>query len=207
MDIAEADATFARTVTDLFIELVEPIPLAVLRQCLSMVVNVVDLILLLPSDMPVHLLHGFFLPRLQLFKTNLPHRDLLTFVDCMPGLCVLCVGSCGRDARDRICPLTGADLSRVLTLECPAECLSGTVRKGLIRLTAEDRPSVVGIPPALKSFQSQTLAYLCLEFYPDDYDVLQAIVAVVPRLRKLKLLERHRAMVCSATFPPVNDHS
>ena len=36
---------------------------------------------------------------------------------------------------------------------------------------------------------------MCLDFFPDDYDVLQEIISAVPRLQKLKLLEEHRSTV------------
>ncbi|KAI1782176.1 hypothetical protein LXA43DRAFT_906548 [Ganoderma leucocontextum] len=192
IDDAEVETRVATAVTDLTVKLGEPAPIAALRQCLSLVINVTDVVLLLPLHTPPHLLAGLHLPKLELFKTNLPHRDLLPFLGLLPNLSVLCLDSCHRHADERVCPLSGVNLSSVLTMECPAGCASGATRGELVRLTLDDRASIIGIPQALRSFGAPSLSYLSLDFFPDDYDVLQEIVSAVPRLRKLKLLEKHQ---------------
>ncbi|KAI1789834.1 hypothetical protein LXA43DRAFT_1095917 [Ganoderma leucocontextum] len=193
LDTVAAKAAVATAVTDLTVELMEPVPVAPLRQCLSVVINVVDLVLLLPLDPFPYLLVGLPFPKLELLKTNLPHRDLLPFIGLAPHLSVLCLGSCTRDAHERVCPLSDANLSNILTMECPAGCASGAARGQLVRLTVDDRSSIAGIPQALRSFPAPLLSYLSLDFFLDDYDVLQGILSAVPSLRKLKLLEKHRS--------------
>ncbi|PIL35039.1 hypothetical protein GSI_02826 [Ganoderma sinense ZZ0214-1] len=194
IDDVEADVAVALAITHFTVELEleGPVPIVALRQCLSLIINATDLVLLLPLDTPPHLLDNEFLPKLELFKTNLPHGDLLPFLRLHPHLSALCLHSCRRRTDERVCPLRAINLSGVLTMECPAGCAPGATRRQLIRLAVDDRPSVDSIPQALRSFGAPSLLYLSMDFFPDDYDILREIASVAPCLRKLTLLEKHR---------------
>ncbi|RPD52283.1 hypothetical protein L227DRAFT_515047, partial [Lentinus tigrinus ALCF2SS1-6] len=192
LDDTHRDPAIAAAVTDLVVDVttMEAAPLHLLHQLLSIVPNLVDFILLLPPDVPADFLAGFSYHALTLFKTNIPHRCLLSFMENHPTLTTLCLDSCER--ADPACPLRTQDLSAIVTLECPLGCLHKNPCRNLVRLTAGQRSSTCGIPAAFKAFPAAaSLVYLTVEFFPDDYDVLHGIVVATPMLRKLKLLEQH----------------
>ncbi|RPD58134.1 hypothetical protein L226DRAFT_573248 [Lentinus tigrinus ALCF2SS1-7] len=193
LDDAHRDPAIAAAVTDLIVDMttMEAAPLYMLHQSLSIVPNLVDLILLLPPGVPEDFLDGFSYHALRLFKTNIPHRCLSSFMESHPTLTTLCLDSC--ECAEPVCPLCTRDFNAIVTLECPLGCLHKNPCHNLVRLTAGQRSSTCGIPAAFKAFPAAaSLVYLTVEFLPDDYDVLQGIVGATPMLRKLKLLEQHR---------------
>ncbi|KAI1788733.1 hypothetical protein LXA43DRAFT_894149 [Ganoderma leucocontextum] len=196
IDAATIDPEAASVVTDMRITLHNQIPPQALRQCLAITPNLEDLILFLPRDSPEDILDDVHLPRLQLFKTNLPHGSILHFLSTHDTLSDLCLGACGRDERAASCPLSTLYLNGVRVVECPIGCVRAVAHPALDRLTGEIHPrSLSSGPTILRSIPVPlaSLSALTLDFYADDYDILQSIVRVAPGLQKLKLLERPRA--------------
>ncbi|PIL28473.1 hypothetical protein GSI_08511 [Ganoderma sinense ZZ0214-1] len=192
--VASADSPLiALAVRHLTITLHHPIAPQALQQCLSITPNVEDLILFLPPNPPGDILDDVHLPRLQLFKTNLPHQSLLHFLPTHDSLTDLCLGACGRGAEEDSCLLCVLDLMGIVVAECPVSCIRAVAHPTLFRLTGEiDRQSLPNGPAILRSIHAPlaSLHALTLDFYPGDYDILQFLVRVVPQLQKLKLLER-----------------
>ncbi|KAI0688943.1 hypothetical protein C8Q76DRAFT_635134, partial [Earliella scabrosa] len=184
-------ATFAR---DLTIRLHSPFPPEALRFCMLSCMNVVDLILILPRNAFGDVLVDLQFHRLQLFKTNLPHRFLPEFLASHPTVTNLCLGSCNpAPVPDEPCPLRLVDLRHVETVECALECALATAHPALLRLTVEHLGDPCPRPPTvLRLLQSPlvTLFALTLDFFPDDYEMLDQIVRAAPRVQKLKLLEK-----------------
>ncbi len=167
-----------------------------LRQCLLKSPQLEDLILMLPPDTAENILDGLAFEHLELLSTNLPHHRVSAFVASHATLTDLCLGTCSPPANG-VCPLSMVNIDHVKTLECPLDCVSAA-RPGLCRLTAEDAGnSRLSAPAALMSISTPLthLFALTLDFYPDDYDILDKIVVAAPRVRRLKLLEKPRAYV------------
>lgn len=179
------------------------IPPQTLHQCLSITPYLQDLILRLPRDSPEDILDDVYLPHLQLFKTNLPHQLLLQFLLNHPALTDLCLGVCGRVRAGGSCPLCVLDLSGLRVVECPLDCVPALAHPALYRLTGQIRPlPSSNAPVILRSIPVPltSLSALTFDFYADDYDILQSIARAVPRLQKLKLLERPRIYVSLFSF-------
>ncbi|KAI1788017.1 hypothetical protein LXA43DRAFT_895320 [Ganoderma leucocontextum] len=180
----------------LVITLDGPYPVDALREALFAAVQLEDLILLLPTnDTPDNILNGLHFAHLELFKTNLPHRYVTPFLLQQPSLISLCLGSCGREHGEP-CPLQVHNLSHVVTAEYPVSCIAGIAHPKLLRLTVEGGCHLYNTPTSLRSIRPfPSLFALTLDFFPDDYDILESVVRVAPRLQKLKLIENHRAYV------------
>ncbi|KAI0686205.1 hypothetical protein C8Q76DRAFT_699033 [Earliella scabrosa] len=194
-DDVHEDPDVAWYAKDVTIMLSVPFSLVALRACLLSSINVVDLVLFLPYDMFADILPGIHFPRLQLFKTNLPHRLLKTFLTSHNTITDLCLQGCGR-APGESCPLRLIDLSHVTAVECALECVSATTHPALMRLTAERMRDASPCPAlVLRTLHAPLVALfaLTLDFLPDDYDLLDRIVVASPRVQRLKLLERSGA--------------
>ncbi|KAI0716869.1 hypothetical protein C8Q76DRAFT_795109 [Earliella scabrosa] len=189
------DSQVALYARDLTVVLYYPFPIDTLRLCLLSSINVVDLVLFLPHDAFDDILTGIHFRRLQLLKTNLPHRFLKTFLTSHTTLTDICLGGCGR-APNESCPLNLIDLRHVTAVECALECVSATAHSALMRLTAEHMGDTSPSPAiVLRTLRAPllTLFELILDFLPDDYDLLDRIVVASPRVQRLKLLERSGA--------------
>ena len=175
-----------------------PYPIDALRKALSAAVHIEDLILLLPSDdTPDNILVGLHFAHLELFKMNLPHRYIMPFISQQPSLKCLCLGPCGRDD-GASCPLQTHNLDHVVTAKYPVSCIMGFVHPNLLRLTLEGGCHLHNAPALLRSIQPFPFLFaLTLDFFPDDYDILESVVRVAPQLQKLKLVEKHRTYVRS----------
>ncbi len=150
----------------------------------------------------MHILHDIHLERLEFFKTNLPHRQLPPFLAAHQRLRELCLGSC-HSAPGEMCPLRFLHIHTYASVECPSDCVLGVAHPALYRLAVQeqnDGPSVV--PVVLRALRSPMvqLSRLTLDFSPDDYDILATLVAVAPKLQKLKLLEKFGVHVRSTSY-------
>lgn len=192
------------TVSELVIQLGGIIPLVRLRHCLLAVPNITDLTMTLLSPVPVNLLQGITFPSLDFFKTNLPHAMLVEFLAAHPTLTTLCLDACGR-GDEAACPLTAIDLRHVLGIECPTACIRGTSHSDLVRLTMHTTASVPDAPTVLSSLappaSCASLLYLIIDVFADDYDILDRVAVVAPRLQSLKLVEKARMGVSTYCIP------
>ncbi|KAI0708442.1 hypothetical protein C8Q76DRAFT_799707 [Earliella scabrosa] len=191
----KSDWQVASLVRELTIVLCTPFPVDALRFCLLSSINVVDLVLVLPTAGFDDVLANVHFGRLELFKTNLPHRFLAPFLVSHDTITDLCLDGCGRAPNEQ-CPLRHLDLGHVTTVECGNECVIATSHSALLRLTAEHMGHASPSPSTfLRTLNAPLVALfeMKLDFFPDDYDLLDQIVIVAPRLQRLKLLERPRA--------------
>ncbi|KAI0755753.1 hypothetical protein C8Q74DRAFT_1441953 [Fomes fomentarius] len=189
------DLSVALATTELVIALENPFSIELFRLCLSISSGVTDLILSLPSDVPDNLLVGLQLQHLQFLKANLPHGHLDLFLASHSTVTDLVLGPCAHVPAAGSCPLCALDLHHVTALECPIGCVSDNINPGLLRLTVETHGnSTPYIAPTLRSISPPLLHLfaLTLDFYPDDYDILQNVALAAPRVQKLKLLEKPR---------------
>ncbi|KAI0744428.1 hypothetical protein C8Q76DRAFT_788965 [Earliella scabrosa] len=195
-DDVDEDAEVASSARDLTFHLDSPFSFNALRHCLLSCIHVVDLVLILPPDVLPNLLVGVRLHQLQLFKTNLPHRFLPAFLTSHDTITDLCLGGCDpARAADELCPLRFLNLSHIGTIECALECTAAVAHPALSRLAVEYMGDPCpDAPTVLRSLACPlaTLFTLTLDFYPDDYDLVDQIVLAVPRLQNLKLLEKPR---------------
>ncbi|KAI0735940.1 hypothetical protein C8Q76DRAFT_792425 [Earliella scabrosa] len=190
----KSDWQVASLARDLTIVLCTPFPIDALRFCLLSSINVVDLILILPPFAFDEVLTNVHFSRLELLKTNLPHRFLAPFLVSHNTITDLCLDGCGRAPNEQ-CPLRHLDLGHVTTVECGNECVVAASHSALLRLTAEHMGDASPSPTTFLRTVNPPLAALFelkLDFFPDDYDLLDQIVMVAPRLQRLKLLERPR---------------
>ena len=202
------DPDVALAVQVLTVRLHNPFPLDVLRRSLAAPIFITDLIIFLPLNTTPVILNNLLFPRLELFKTNLPHRFLVHFLSLHPSLTNLCLDACGRVA-DEACPLDCLDLQHISTVECPIGCVHGVAHPDVFRLTAQmQHPGEAESPAILTSIPApfKSLFTLTLDIFPDNYDILRSVVFAAPRVRVLKLLEHPRAPV-SLIVPEVPSSS
>ena len=180
----------------LMVALDVPYPVDALWEALSVASHLKDLVLLLSSDdTPNNILDGLHFPRLELFKTNLPHHYITPFVSHQPSLICLCLGSCGR-AHGEPCPLQVHNLNHIVTAEYPVSCVASIAHPKLLCLTVEGGCRLYNTPTSLRSIRPLlSLFALTLDFFPDDYNILESVVQVAPQLQRLKLIENHRTYV------------
>lgn len=169
----------------------EPLPPTSLRQSLSIVPLITDLVLCVAPDTATDVLDELRFPYLQLFKTNLPHSRITRFLSAHRSVTDLCLDTCGHRS-GKTCPLRALDLGHIATLECSIDCIAGVAHTSLLRLTAESQRGSPYTSTILKSLKgpSPSLFSLTLDVCVDDYDILQGVIRCAPMVEKLKLLER-----------------
>lgn len=171
---------------------------AQLRAALLLIPNVQDLLLFLPSPVPSGLLADIRFDTLEFFATNIPHASLVDFVSDHRALTSLILGPCGRRSKD--CPLAVVTTPDLMTLQCTTSCLDALPYPQVSRLTLNLPESGGCMPTILRGISHRAsalaLSSLTLDFSPDDYNILEAIMQATPHVRKLKLLEKKKLMVC-----------
>lgn len=171
-----------------------PFPLHALHQCLKHMPNITDLILLFHDPYIPALLDGVHLPKIQYFHTNVEHHLLPGFLASHPNITTLQLGECGGGQLQ--CPLEGTIGDQLRGVSGPGRCVSHLVHTRLSRLTMElsDDP---GPSRILRSLPAPfiSLYVLIIDFYPDEYDILDSIASVCKTVKKLKLLEKPSAPV------------
>lgn len=172
-----------------------------LRGVLRLVKNVQDLILYLPlQPLPVELLSDIKFGDLDFFASNIPHAALASFLEKHPTISSLILDTCsGTEA----CPSDTHSLPAVISLQCPVSCIKAVPYRQAIRLVLQMTGPSRSMSTILRGMTtSLQLSVLIVDISPDDYDVLQEIARVFPRVRKLKLIEqktvtvRHGIVVC-----------
>lgn len=167
-----------------------------LRAALLLLPNVQDLCLFLPSPVPPGLLADIRFRTLDYFATNIPHASLTTFLSGHSTLTSLILGSCGKS---KSCPLSAVKFPDLMTLQCTITCIDALPYSQVSRLTLELPEAGGCIPTVLRAMptSSSVLAFtsLTLDFLPDDFDILDAIIQAVPHVRKLKLIEKKKTTV------------
>lgn len=159
-------------------------PGALLRRCLQLTPNIEALVLTLPVTTPKSLLNNVKFPNIRLFSTNLPHHTLIKFLSNHPTIVTIVLGQCGRTSD---CALRSVDLHRVTELQCPSHCLSGIARG---QVSVANITLASSVHAAINALASSPLFSLVIEFYSNDYDILERITRAAPRLTRLKLIEK-----------------
>ena len=90
MKLSEVEPRIGQALEELSIDLAHPVfahPRSLfvycraMRNALRLSPNVTDLTLLIPNTTPPGIFSLVVMPRLRLFKTNLPHKTIASFVD------------------------------------------------------------------------------------------------------------------------------
>lgn len=173
-----------------------PLPVNAVRTCLQLLPNLSDLLLVVVPSSLVTILHGINLKRLRLFKTNLPHISITSFIARTPSIRYLMLGCCGRQSP---CSLKHLDLEHVVHITGPVACVCGIVGTRVSRLSIERcrNPLCTKPNPALAFPISLNLVTLHIDFAADNYQFMRAIVESAPNVRRLKLVEYTNATVRS----------
>lgn len=165
-------------------------PLYLLRECLSLSSSITDLTLEIgnASPYPRTLFPSLCFPRLQFFKTSVPHSLLIDFMSTHSSLRVLVLGNCGRK---KICPLGRGtvNLPEVADLQCPIGCglLEAAPAVVCLKITHGSLPTptstcIAHIPKA------SSLTHLTVPLASTDFDVISKVFKFAPRVRKLHLV-------------------
>ena len=194
LDIVAFDPTATDTITELTIAFPfdNGYPARLVRDALRFTPNVEILILFLPRSTPVNILDNLHLNKLVGLMTNLPHGHLAPFLSNHPAIDTLILRARGCHTP---CPLRDLDLRHVKDLECPSRCFSGIARGQITNATVNLSRQSSMSSLAIHSLSASPLHTLTIDFYPNDYDILSRIAAVIPNLRRLKLVEKPRAQV------------
>ncbi|RPD60319.1 hypothetical protein L226DRAFT_577105 [Lentinus tigrinus ALCF2SS1-7] len=162
--------------------------------CLSLTPNVEILTLWIYPPISVATFASIPLPRLEVFRSSLPHRALLPFVATRPALRALDLGSCGRA---RTCTLSTLSLQHINDLTCRTSCAPRLVHQHLdrLRLVMNDFGGNPLTSAVISSFPvaMHHLQILTVEFTAADLSILRVIAIHIPALRNLKMLERFKA--------------
>lgn len=95
-----------------------------LRNILTITPSLALLVLSLPQDQVRRLrFTGLQLPRLQTFRSNIPHRFIAKFIFHSPALSALDVQDCRCLLPGQACPLSAQALPVLDDLSCPIRCL------------------------------------------------------------------------------------
>ncbi|KAI0083223.1 hypothetical protein BDY19DRAFT_998749 [Irpex rosettiformis] len=176
-----------------------PIPdYALIRKCLELTPHITDLTLVLPLFIPtIHsqsttVLTDVELPSLQLLKTNLPHTDVATFLKNTSNLNRLlflvlqgtCVSADG-------CALRDVQLPGLTTLECSVGCLRHVCSPNIDHLVLHNNTPLTITSVSLHRAPpyNNNLTNLTLQFFSNDYHILDKIATFAPKLCKLRLVE------------------
>ncbi|KAI1785654.1 hypothetical protein LXA43DRAFT_976077 [Ganoderma leucocontextum] len=175
-------------IEDLCVVLDGPFSLQALHQCLSLLPNLTDLVLLLyDPDIPA-LFDGVHLPKIQYVRTNAGHHTMPGFLASHPTITMLqLLTPCEAD-----CPLDGLELPHLRWIGGPSRCVSHLVHSELPRLTLEASNSTSDPLLSLRSISTriQSLYILTVDFHVDDYDILSTVIAACSTIRKLKLVKK-----------------
>ncbi|KAI9057622.1 hypothetical protein FKP32DRAFT_1681304 [Trametes sanguinea] len=165
--------------------------LAALRKTFRYLHNLTDLILVVPALRSPTALRGVFLPCLQYFRTNLPHRTVHPFIDAHPSITELDLVGEGSHPHKK-CPLSMATLDDLQTLSGPSSCVPYIALPGLSRLCINLGTSTSGGCAALRAIPAPLcrLYQLTIDIRDDDDDILHSIAYACPGVRKLKLIEQ-----------------
>ena len=170
-----------------------------LPACLSLVPNVNILQLYITPPVSIAALARVTLPKVEVLKTNLPHRTLSVFVSVHPSLRALELEACGRS---RSCAVSSASVQHITEMRCPAECAPRLVHDAVGRLRLDIiRPGLL-VSDILKKFPTPLYALdvLTLEFSVSDRSLLRAVAANMPWVRNLKLVENRKPQVRAQQF-------
>ncbi len=169
---------------------------SILRTALRLMDNLTDLILEFPRGTVPPSLARVNLPRLRLFKSNMPHSKMLVFllshadttVNSNATLRSLVIDDCG--GRSRVCPLRHCVMDGITELECPLTCAGLVLGKGLERFTTWHRTAT---PPASLLLASLTpvpfLSFLSIEVFARDRAILLMVPKFAPRVDSLRVIE------------------
>ncbi|OJT15520.1 hypothetical protein TRAPUB_7213 [Trametes pubescens] len=167
-----------------------PFSSATLWKSIAALPNLTDLILIVPDLRNATALGDITLPQLQYFRTDLPHRMLLGFLQAHPTIGDLDLLD-GAHA-GALCPLRMVDLSHVQHFSGPSRCISQLAHDGATRLTMELEDDCQGASLPLHTIPSllPLLYQLTIDIRNDDDDILYNVARAFPGLRKLKLVEK-----------------
>ncbi|KAI0682047.1 hypothetical protein C8Q76DRAFT_804428 [Earliella scabrosa] len=161
--------------------------------CLALTPNVTILEVFTTPPMSLPSLSSAPLPRIEVLKTNLPHRTLFAFVAKHPSLRALDIEACGRA---RQCALSPIVTQEITDIRCPAECAPRLVHERLERLRIDLARAVSPASAVITSFPIalDALYVLTVEFTADDKKILDVIATNLPALRYLKLVEKTKPL-------------
>ncbi|KAI0753040.1 hypothetical protein C8Q80DRAFT_1267478 [Daedaleopsis nitida] len=191
--LAALNQAIGLAVEDLVISLPvdEGYPAQLLRDCLRLTPNLYMLILTVPTSLPATLLNGIIFHRLKVFSSNLPHCLLPSFLASHSSITSLSLHSCGGRT---LCPLRDLGLTRVTDLKCPARCLQGLAH-GQVAVATVNLTRMASLAAlAINALSTSPIYSLTIDFFSNDFDILARIAYAAPRLRKLKLIEKPRAL-------------
>lgn len=179
---------------------------ALIKRCLQVMPHLTDLTLELPFRLPVQvdtILADVELPELQWFRTNLPHSAVAGFLEDarnVKNLFVLVLGGdCGHEGR---CALHQVDLASMRNVECSVGCFRHFRSPSITRLALHNKtPAVLTSVALQQTIPYANITHFTLQFYSDDYNVLDKVAAFAPNLRKLRLTE---LVTCVVSLYPIN---
>ncbi|KAI0744908.1 hypothetical protein C8Q76DRAFT_789375 [Earliella scabrosa] len=177
-----------------------------LAACLGLTPNVVILELFMSPPVSIPSLSGATLPRVEVLKTNIPHRSLLAFVVMHRSLQAIDLQGCGRTSR---CALSLTDAPHITDIRCPADCASRLVHEAVERLRLDSPASTTLASTALSKIiiDFNMLCVLTVEFDAEDAALLATIADRIPTLRNLKLLEKRNPRVVRHKARPWGDRT
>ncbi|OJT15122.1 hypothetical protein TRAPUB_8319 [Trametes pubescens] len=195
MELATLNPAIGSIVQTLTIDFKHMVSFSVsqLRAALLIVPNVQELLLYLPSPVPFGLLTDIRFRTLDFIATNIPHASLVSFLSSHPTVTSLVLGPCGKS---KACPLAAVSTPNLVALECSVGCLSATSYSRLSRLTLDLPEAGVHMPTIIRHMTNvSSLSSLTVDFFPDDFDIVDAIADAIPQVRKLKLVEKKKPTV------------
>lgn len=185
-------------VDTLDVVLFSPFCPATLWKSIAALPNLTDLILIVPDLKNATALGNVKLSQLQYFRTDLPHRTLLGFLQAHPTIEDLDLLDGAHTGA--MCPLRTVDLSHVQHFSGPARCVSLLAHAGAIRLTIELEDDSQGACLSLHAIPAPLplLYQLIIDIRDDDDGIINSISRACPGLRKLKLVEKASPSVSQA---------
>ncbi|KAI0702553.1 hypothetical protein C8Q76DRAFT_789321 [Earliella scabrosa] len=161
--------------------------------CLALTPNLTILEIFTTPPILLPSLSSVPLPRVDVLKTNLPHRTLYPFLATHPTLRALDISSCGRT---RQCPLSPAVVGEITDVRCPLGCAPRLAHERLEHLRV-DLPGPTTLASAVLAYfpvPLDALYVLTVEFSVDDAKILDTIAASMPAVRHLKLVEKTKPL-------------
>lgn len=165
----------------------------VLGACLTLTPNLIILELVTTPSFPIDSLDNIVLPRIEVLKTNIPHRALSHLVTMHPSLRALDILSCGRAVK---CPLASFN-DYITEIRAPIKCAPALVHGHTSRLCLDSDGSNITASDVIPKITAPPLALyvLTVDFKIGEISILSAIATAFPQLRNLKLLEKSRRAV------------
>jgi len=177
--------------------------------------NLTTLRLWLSFEPTLHVLHRLIFTNLNIFKTNIPHAIVASFLVRHPTITNLVLDACNAATATTFvaCPLTSCHLLHIEQLTCPPKgCVwpllsvvmpaSPLYNLQVIQHTVQD--STFPLQDLFNFHCILTLSYLYYLHLNFDYtapDFLQAISTAMPLLKTLRLVEnKFLDSICSLVF-------